>query len=873
MPAEQWACAQLLLDAWPDIDPMQPATGTCRRLRDALVGLRDGRSGDADVAALVRQIMLEHHGHTGIPMDLRVPVDPLLPGPQTWRLVGCQAWPDSGAQRVMADPWHPQEAGPDPAVDIDLRSHEVAAEEMRQVYLGDKARAGRRTSTCPADPFWRSALGHPTYLSTSQRQAARTVALAPPGSTVIVCLPTGNGKTAVVQAPALLRSHDAGVSVIVVPTVVLALDMERGTRALLKGGGIDVSADRRFAYTGGMPEDTKRTIREDIRTGRQRLLYTSPEALVSGLRGAVTEAAEAGLLRFLVIDEAHLVEQWGNEFRPEFQLLAGLRQTLLAAAPPGHEPVTVAMSATLTDRHITTLASLFGNGRETALVWASALRQEPAYYIGQFPDQDPRERAVLEAIARLPRPMILYTSTREDADDWAMLLKTHGFRRVTKVTGDSTDMQRQEAVEGWRGESVWGDPTPTAFDLVVGTSAFGLGVDMANVRSIVHACVPETIDRYYQEVGRGGRDGHPSLSYLACSPVDKAVARNLNEVTVISAERGWERWQRMQEAATMRADGHLELDLDARPGDMREGYRRSRQWNLRTLNLMQVGGLVRLLYPSPPTRAADEPTHEWASRLDAFYAAIGARLDVELVDGQVNHYDHWTAMVEGQRRTMLQQQRDLLDRMNEAIAGRVCMGQLLAGHYRANWHSGRLGTQPYCRGCPYCRGPDAAERSSDRARGGNDPFPAVHAWNADSADPLKRFRGRSSWLGIWWASDRERVDLVPQLLERLVRRGMSIVSGPGIDEAATEVLQTAAFPHPVLVDYDRDLLTTFAGPLVVVLTGDAIQLGSDIQDRLYSTAPTYLLHPTSVVAPERPQLRLVDMHSNHVSVTTALGLL
>jgi hypothetical protein len=102
---------------------------------------------------------------------------------------------------------------------------------------------------------------------------------------------------------------------------------------------------------------------------------------------------------------------------------------------------------------------------------------------------------------------------------------------------------------------------------------------------------------------------------------------------------------------------------------------------------------------------------------------------------------------------------------------------------------------------------------------------------------------------------------------------MSIVSGPGIDEAATEVLQTAAFPHPVLVDYDRDLLTTFAGPLVVVLTGDAIQLGSDIQDRLYSTAPTYLLHPTSVVAPERPQLRLVDMHSNHVSVTTALGLL
>jgi len=102
---------------------------------------------------------------------------------------------------------------------------------------------------------------------------------------------------------------------------------------------------------------------------------------------------------------------------------------------------------------------------------------------------------------------------------------------------------------------------------------------------------------------------------------------------------------------------------------------------------------------------------------------------------------------------------------------------------------------------------------------------------------------------------------------------MSVVSGPGIDEAVAEVLQTAAFPHPLLIDHDRDLLTTFAGPLLVVLTGDAIHLDSDIQGRLYSPAPTYLLHPTSVVAPERPHLRLVDMHSNHVSVTTALGLL
>src|SRR6266511_3211041 len=735
MPADHWACAQLLLDAWPAVDPAQPATGTCRRLRDALVARRDGRSGDADIAALIRQVLLEHQSRTGIPTDLRIPIDPLLPSANTWRLVGCRTWPESGAQHVTADPWHPPVAGPNVAAAEDAQSDKAAAEDLRQVYLGAQAYTGRRASACPADPFWRTALGYPTYLSVSQRQAARTVALAPPGSTVIVCLPTGNGKTAVVQAPALLRSYDAGVSVVVVPTVVLALDMERGTRTLLRRHGIDVGANRRFAYTGGMSEETKRTIREDVRAGRQRLLFTSPEALMSGLSGAVTEAAEAGLLRFLVIDEAHLVEQWGNEFRPEFQLLAGLRETLLAAAPPGRAPVTVAMSATLTDRHVATLASLFGSRGETALVWASALRQEPSYYVGHFADQSARSQAVLEAVARLQRPLILYASKRQDADDWASLLRTHGFGRVTEVTGDSTDAQRQEAVEGWRGESAWGDAIPTAFDIIVGTSAFGLGVDMADVRSIVHACVPETIDRYYQEVGRSGRDGHPSVSYLAWCPTDEPVARNLNEVTVISVERGWERWQRMQQTATTRPDGLLELDLDARPGDMREGFGRNQQWNLRTLHLMQVGGLIRLHSPQPPPRAADESAQQWAERLAAFYTAGGARMNVELLDGQVNDPDYWAAVIEGQRRTMLQQQRDLLERMHEVIAGRACTGQLLARHYRARWEGGRLGTQPYCRGCPYCRNAGGHRQVGGHAGPMTGPIPAVHGWAAARPDP------------------------------------------------------------------------------------------------------------------------------------------
>ena len=99
-----------------------------------------------------------------------------------------------------------------------------------------------------------------------------------------------------------------------------------------------------------------------------------------------------------------------------------------------------------------------------------------------------------------------------------------GFRRITQVTGDSSDEQRRSAIEGWRGEDTLGRTIPTRYDIVVGTSAFGLGVDMPDVRSVVHACVPETLDRFYQEVGRGGRDGRPSIACLASAPGDYAVA-------------------------------------------------------------------------------------------------------------------------------------------------------------------------------------------------------------------------------------------------------------------------------------------------------------------------------------------------------------
>ena len=220
------------------------------------------------------------------------------------------------------------------------------------------------------------------------------------------------------------------------PTVVLALDLERRIRSLLSSRDERQSPNGRYAYTGGLEDEDKKEMRRFIRDGRQRMVVTSPEALVKGLSDSLATAAAAGYLKYLIIDEAHLVDQWGSDFRPEFQTIASQRLTWLDMAPSGQQVVTVAMSATLTERHIGTLSELFGTPGETAIVWSSETRREPAYYLRRAPDEQQRVEAIMTAAALLPRPLVLYATTREDVSSWVTRLRLAGFRRTAEVTGE-----------------------------------------------------------------------------------------------------------------------------------------------------------------------------------------------------------------------------------------------------------------------------------------------------------------------------------------------------------------------------------------------------------------------------------------------------
>ena len=290
----------------------------------------------------------------------------------------------------------------------------------------------RETHLCPGFR------GIGNYQSPGQRAAVRAALCAPPGSTLVVCLPTGEGKSFVFQAIASFGygATDGlpGVTLVVTPTVALALDHQRRVQEM----GI---ADHPVAYIGGMPENERQEIIERIWNGTQGLCFAAPEAVCGALYSPLSDAASLGYLRALVVDEAHLVDAWGANFRAEFQLLGGIRSRILENAPPGARPRTLLLSATLTGTTLDTLQSIFPGDPAsggTQLVSSTQLRPEIEYWVARPTGYEERKKRVTEALLHMPRPAILYVTEVDHAEEWHRSLRDLGFRRLSMLTGRSS---------------------------------------------------------------------------------------------------------------------------------------------------------------------------------------------------------------------------------------------------------------------------------------------------------------------------------------------------------------------------------------------------------------------------------------------------
>jgi ATP-dependent DNA helicase RecQ len=565
------ALARLLANE--DSPPWRSSAPAFDRLRAALSDSNSVAT-SADLAVLLRQALRYEYARRGHQVSPLVHVRHIaLAKFSRWEQFGLAATREPGGWRVSSHAWRPVWLQCPALLGVE---DEASGEAVRRKFGG---------LDCEGDPFLK-AVARTAYRSSGQRAAVRAALSTPSGATLVVALPTGEGKSLIFQLAHTIgfvgeeTRAQPGVVLVIVPTVALGVNHEEEAVGVC---GIS----RPLAYQGGA-DTANSMIVERIAEGSQGLCFTSPEAACSSLRPSLRKASEAGHLRAIVIDEAHLVDQWGTGFRTEFQELSGLRRELVRLAPIDKQPRTILLSATLTESSRETLRALFGDEGSFESSSAVRLRPEPDYWVAVSAEHERVDR-VLEALHHVPRPAVLYVTQIEHAKVWFNRLLQAGFGRVRMLHGETQREDREQIVSLWR---------QGLLDVVIGTSAFGLGIDFAHARSVIHACVPETLDRFYQEVGRGGRDGRAALSLIVPAPSDYATAKRINHQKVISVKRGLERWTAMFGAKHPLADNRIAVRMDISPGtsadDIDMTGLQSSDWNLRTLSLMARSGLVRL---------------------------------------------------------------------------------------------------------------------------------------------------------------------------------------------------------------------------------------------------------------------------------------
>ncbi|MFV1362551.1 protein DpdF [Mycolicibacterium elephantis] len=702
-----------------------------------------------------------------------------------------------------------------------------------------------------------------TYRSPAQATALRTVALAPPGSTLHIVLPTGSGKSIVGIVPGLVEPD--ATTVVIVPTIALAIDQERQAATMYPGAALP----RELAFHSGRTLEEKRAMRERLVAGTQRILFTSPESFVQNLAPQLRELSERGGLTYVVIDEAHLVYAWGLDFRPEFQLAASLISELrtLARARNRSELKTVLMTATLSADALRLNDELFASSRRSIFIGSTHLRTELRYLACNSESEEMRRGRFIEAMRHLPKPAIVYTTTRHDAVGLVELLRTTGFSRTAFFHGNVGHDERERILAGWSGAD-----GATSIDIVVGTTAFGLGIDQSDVRTVVHACIPRSVDRFYQEVGRGGRDGHTAVSVWLPNPMVDFQSSRVEISRLIGPEKGWNRWEALRLNrldVAFSPSRSITIDLKTIPSHGDKDSEKNQRWNRNLITVLRHAGVIEVSPVHPPVvhREPHESDEEWEARLSFEWEKFRTNLDVRSTVALDE--DRVTRAVEDVKKSVKERERLSFERIRRMLALDECWGQILAEEYSIDVpevDGAELRPAPACSGCPaagHQRDPHSPPAIP------TNPAPIVPKLDWTLMPGLAdEFMGHPTLVVTY---NKESRRLLPQAIATAVNGGISQVlySRSLADTMVRRIVDAMSTRKLIIVsatDVDR------AGRKMTLPTSVIASETDHLSPWLISTtsaaAPRIVFAPAKTPAPNSPHMYLEDVIQPSMNIET-----
>jgi ATP-dependent DNA helicase RecQ len=310
------------------------------------------------------------------------------------------------------------------------------------------------------------------------------------GQDTFALLPTGGGKSVCFQIPALLND---GICLVISPLVALMKDQV----ASLQKRNI-----KAIALTGGIKSDEMINLLDNCQFGNYKFLYLSPERLQSEW---ILNRIKNLPINLIAIDEAHCVSQWGHDFRPAYLKIAQLKP-LFPKIP------FIALTATATPKAIKDIIHELGMHQPTVFQKSFA-RKNIAYMTFEVEDKLNR---VAQILTKNPAPSIIYVRNRKSCTAIASQLQSLGFT-ATFYHGGLTTKEKDKNMESWMQEHT---------QVIVATNAFGMGIDKANVKTVIHIQLPDNLENYYQEAGRAGRNEEKAFAILLSNPSDTLHAKN-----------------------------------------------------------------------------------------------------------------------------------------------------------------------------------------------------------------------------------------------------------------------------------------------------------------------------------------------------------